>query len=385
MSNYVGTLQNQTLFHNQIDFIVQAYHRWHLGFNDVRIGIPTPNGAYNGGSYELMQDIPTIDDALTKIKYNDQTAFQQSDLSLQIENIANQFFWSQAIEEGIDYNIVIFTGSEDATEIAAATKQRQALLDSFRTRVIVISLFPKTQPQEELQDLQNGGLIDINDINFYFTLTNDICNGDVVGDPSDIPTALPVPAYPGNIDIFVQFSANGCPNPVNLYSQIVAIRQLFQNYTFEEEGVRAAIPNPIGMSSAGNDILLYNKESVLKTIQTIESFSKLPNFCSSGVTLTNTLKNIQNLLRVKTNSSAAMILFSDSTDSADIAVAADYRQKNLDPIRFLLLPVQLPGGASLSPLATNKNQTFNINDYNLNIEITEALENAQPFLNATQI
>uniref|UniRef100_A0AC35FQF0 VWFA domain-containing protein n=1 Tax=Panagrolaimus sp. PS1159 TaxID=55785 RepID=A0AC35FQF0_9BILA len=240
----------------------------------------------------------------------------------------------------------------------------------YRTRVIVITLFDN-QPQE-LQDLQNSGLININDINFYLTLTNDVCNGDIT-------------AYPGNVDIFIQFSANGCPNPSNLNDQIIQIQRLFENYTFEEDGVRAAIPNPIGMKSGGSNILLYTKESVLQTIKTVESFSKLPTFCSQGITLTNTLQNIDKLLRIKENSSAAMILFSDSTDSTDIAVAANYRQQHLDPINFLIIPVELPGGASLSVLATNKNQTFNINDYNLGKEITEALQTAKTFINGTGI
>jgi hypothetical protein len=278
---------------------------------------------------------------------------------------------------------VIFTGSKDAAEITAATTQRKNLLDMYRTRVIVITLFDN-QPQE-LQDLQNGGLININDINFYFTLTNDVCNGDITGDPDNQPTPVTVPAYPGNVDIFIQFSANGCPNPSNLNDQIIQIQRLFQNYTFEEDGVRAAIPNPIGMKSGGSNILLYTKESVLQTIKTVESFSKLSTFCSQGITLTNTLQNIDKLLRIKENSSAAMILFSDSTDSTDIAVAANYRQQHLDPINFLIIPVELPGGASLSVLATNKNQTFNINDYNLGKEITEALQTAKTFINGTGI
>jgi hypothetical protein len=383
MSSNVGTLQDQTMFHKQVDLISQAYHRWHLGYNDIMIGVPTPNGALDGGSFELMDDIPTIDDVLTNIKYNDDSAFQTSSLSLQLENIANEFFWSTEHEEDVDYNIVIFTGSKDAAEITAATTQRKNLLDMYRTHVIVITLFDN-QPQE-LQDLQNGGLININDINFYFTLTNDVCNGDITGDPDNQPTPIPVPAYPGNVDIFIQFSANGCPNPSNLNDQIIQIQRLFQNYTFEEDGVRAAIPNPIGMKSGGSNILLYTKESVLQTIKTVESFSKLQTFCSQGITLTNTLQNIDKLLRIKENSSAAMILFSDSTDSTDIAVAANYRQQHLDPINFLIIPVELPGGASLSVLATNKNQTFNINDYNLGKEITEALQTAKTFINGTGI
>ena len=38
-------------------------------------------------------------------------------------------------------------------------------------------------------------------------------------------------------------------------------------------------------------------------------------------------------------------------------------------------------GAPLSELATNKSQTFKINDYNLGIKITDALAAAPTFLN----
>uniref|UniRef100_A0AC34F3V4 VWFA domain-containing protein n=1 Tax=Panagrolaimus sp. ES5 TaxID=591445 RepID=A0AC34F3V4_9BILA len=412
MSSNVGTLQDQTMFHKQLDLVSQAYHRWNLGYNDVMVGIPTPNGALNGGNFELLDDIPTIDDVLTNIKSNDDTAFQQSSLPLQLVNIANQFFWSEEHVEGVDYNIVLFTGSRDATEIANATEQRRNLLDMYDIQLIVVTLYDN-QPQElqdlqkggiinikdvniyfsltndickgEIEDLQKGGIINIKDVNIYFSLTNDICKGEIEGDPTNIPTPVSVPAFPGNVDIFVQFSAKGCPNPINLNDQIIAIQHLFQNYTFEEDGVRAAIPNPIGMSSVGNDLLLYTKESVLQTIKTVESFSKLPDFCSKAITITNSLQNIQSLLRIKENSAAAMIFFSDSTDVADIAVAANYRQQHLDPINFLLIPVQLPGGASLSILATNKNQTFGINEYDLGKEITDALQTAKPFINATRI
>ena len=316
-----------------------------MGFDDVRVGIPTPNGAWSGGGYELMQSIPAIDDVLTSIKYGDDSAFQPSTLPLwdfdlgftllqclsfrKITNIANDFFWSTVPVEGVDYKIVVFTGSMDATEIANATRERQNTLDKYpNVKLIVVSLFPN-QPQE-LQDFQTGGIIDISDVDVYFTLTSDICNGNVAGEPTDIPTPVPVPAFPGNVDIFVQFSATGCPNPANLdlvspmkylaknienfnLQQITVIQNLIKNYTFEEDGVRAAILTPFSMNSVGNELLFFNKENILQTIQTIESFSKRPDFCSNGPTITHAFEDINDLLRIKANSSAAVILFSDST------------------------------------------------------------------------
>ena len=148
---------------------------------------------------------------------------------------------------------------------------------------------------------------------------------------TDIPTPVPVPAFPGNVDIFIQFSATGCPNPVNLdlvspmkylaknienfnLQQITVIQNLINasTYTFKENGIRAAVLIPFGMS-VNYKIIYDSKENILQSIKTIEAFSKRPDFCSNGPTITHAFEDINDLLRIKANSSTVVILFSDST------------------------------------------------------------------------
>ena len=156
--------------------------------------------------------------------------------------------------------------------------------------------------------------------------------------------------------------------------QATFVKEMLKNFTFQENGVRAAVPTPIGMTFCGNNVLWYGRDMVYNEIDSVRIYSPVSGFCQNG-TIYNAFANINNNLRIKQNSSAVVLLFVDSSNTVDMHFATSYRKSNFDPHGVQVITVELSGSASTADLAT-PGLNFKFSDENLQAEIVNSIANA---------
>uniref|UniRef100_A0AC34F706 Uncharacterized protein n=1 Tax=Panagrolaimus sp. ES5 TaxID=591445 RepID=A0AC34F706_9BILA len=117
------------------------------------------------------------------------------------------------------------------------------------------------------------------------------------------------------------------------------------NFTFHKEKVRAAILSPFGTQNINNGQLEPDFEEITNKLSTFKHFLTQQYFCAKKqTTIQSAFEEIDEMLKIKEHFSAALILFSDSTDETDIHVASKYRYSHFDRRNFLIIPIHLPGG-----------------------------------------
>uniref|UniRef100_A0AC34Q3A3 VWFA domain-containing protein n=2 Tax=Panagrolaimus sp. JU765 TaxID=591449 RepID=A0AC34Q3A3_9BILA len=374
MSSAIGSIQDETLFLIQKNYTWNAYHSWTLSEDVVRVMITSPNGGIADGSGLLEDDVIELDNTLTRITEDNHNAYRPSDLFRQIRNIANDLYFQ--FDQSLKYSIVLFTGTSDQDEVNNATAQVKKDFDGKNLEVIVVKV---GSTGVDFSQLGTGGVVNLDDADFFFKLTDKICDGVVETLPTNLPTPVPEPVYPSNADIFLLFSVSDCPISSKIQSQVQLIRQVFDNFTFTEYGVRTSMPNPIGMSYGGSMNLWYGKDMMITQLESLASYATISTYCGQGSIYTSLYK-IAEYLHIKENSSAIIILFSDSTDANDIKWSGDYRKCRFDPSGVRLITVALQGASSLKSLAS-PSFNFAIDDYNIQLELLTAISQSPSYQN----
>ncbi|KAE9550015.1 hypothetical protein FO519_006765 [Halicephalobus sp. NKZ332] len=395
MSSAIGSLHNQDLFEavififthinniptlylypypiprNQKNVTWAAYHLWQLSDSAIKLMIPSPNGAtvLDPNVNEFHDDIIALDNVILTISDSDGGAYQDSDISREIHDISSAV--SLEFDEEKEYFIVLFSGTTNQQEIENGIKEFK---DSFEGKKVEIAVVVVGSTTADFSVLGKDGVLKLSDPDFYFTLTQTICDGIVENIPTGIPTEIPEPPYPGKSDLFVIFSASDCPQSAQIPRQVTIMKEMMKNFTFSEEGIRGAIPTPLGMTFCGSNVLWYGRDVVFSEIESIQTFSGLGGYCKAGL-IYDALDGIKSHLRIKPNSSAVILLFSDTQNSDDIKMSIALRTSNFDPQGIVLVTVELEGASSLKTLASS-NMNFKINDYNLKEEIVEAISKA---------
>jgi len=267
--------------------------------------------------------------------------------------------------------LFFFSGTTNQAEIKNATTMYKNIFDEKNIEIIVVTVGPTTA---DFSQLGSDAVLQLSDPDFYFTLTNEICDGVVENTPTGAPTPVPEPVYPAESDLFIIFSISDCPISSQISSQVTLTKEMLKNFTFQENGIRAAVPTPIGMTFYGNNMLWYSRDMVFSEIDSIKGYSSVSGFCQQG-SISDALKNINDNLRIKDNSSAVVLLFVDSADTTDIASSATFRKCSFDPRGVQVVTIELYGSASTVDLAT-PNLNFKIDDSNLQTEIVNAIINA---------
>uniref|UniRef100_A0A7E4VCJ7 VWFA domain-containing protein n=1 Tax=Panagrellus redivivus TaxID=6233 RepID=A0A7E4VCJ7_PANRE len=372
-----STNSDNDLVNQQISKISSFIQNWHLGFEAVRVGLPLPIGAKNGGIAQLVSDKLAVDDAIQSVRQNLGSAFQTTTLSAHLDTLANNYFWSEQPLRDVLYNFVIFTGSTSPIEIQNAARKRIDIIDSHNAQVVIVPLnFNYTS---DFQELQTGGIINFNDTIFYDKVTSTVCQGHVIQGDGD-PTPAPLPAYPGVVDIIVQFSSVNCPDDELLLTQLQSIYDLTKNYTFRPTAVGAAIPEIIGMKIGQSNETYYDLHDFISTFNQIDAYDTNPVYCDSSYTkLTSVLPTIGQMLNIRPNASAVVLIFSESRDANDIALAGSYRQKTFDSTNLKFVPINVGDALSLDALATSGKE-IRLGDTDFADQVSNALKNVPVYI-----